>query len=88
MMGMREKILNLLIVAKDLITLSRQADFLIANDVIQVVRCKECKHFDKLFKAKWATNNIGTCRLREDEDLQPAVSCDDFCSYGERKDNG
>lgn len=56
------------------------ADHLIANDVVLVVRCKDCKHRDE----------YGTC-------TPPIISGygydhlspedNDFCSYGERKDN-
>lgn len=52
----------------------------------ELVRCKECKHFDKLFKGD-VVNKIGTCYLRKAEGIETAQSCDDFCSYGERKDN-
>lgn len=40
-----------------------------------VVRCKECKHsqYDELFHMRW-------CNGEEVKD-------DDFCSYGERKDD-
>lgn len=43
-------------------------------DVVEVVRCKDCKHFncDYCFHDKMEHS-----RCRED----------DFCSYGERKDN-
>ena len=46
-------------------------------DVVEVVRCKDCKHMaeDVLFKEMWCTNPSG----RE-------VKADDFCSKGERKE--
>lgn len=48
--------------------------FCIRNDVVQVVRCKNCKHYD-----------IGwSCIICGFQSRKP----DDFCSYGERKDGG
>lgn len=44
-------------------------------DVVEVVRCKECKHWDGTFC------NHGTMGI-----IDPFET--DFCSYGERKDNG
>ena len=45
-----------------------------AADVVEVVRCKDCKHFDRHF-----------CDIRKDSwgaDLKVGLS--DFCSFGER----
>ena len=56
-------------------------------DAVEVVRCKDCKHFDKLFKGEGVINKIGICYLRKEEQIETAQSCDDYCSYGERKDN-
>ena len=48
-------------------------------DAVRVVRCKDCRH--------WQDNNGGypnkECRWRGDE----TPDADDFCSYGERKEN-
>lgn len=43
-------------------------------DVVEVVRCKECKHFDH-----------GIC---VHEFACSLIRDDDFCSYGERSENG
>ncbi len=46
-------------------------------DVVEVVRCKDCKHYNKEFHFKdegWCVNNLYTAK---DEH---------FCSYGERKE--
>ncbi len=48
--------------------------FLSAADAVEVVRCKDCTHFD----GKWFCKICGV----------PSRKPDDFCSYGERKDNG
>ena len=44
-----------------------------APDVIKVVRCKDCKTYDK---------EVGYC-----EAIGITCGANDFCSYGERKDN-
>ena len=55
------------------------AEHLIANDVVLVVRCGECKHFCEPF-----------CIRRDDETHRERINMltVDFCSYGERKSNG
>ena len=55
-------------------------------DAVPVVRCKDCRYFDKLFKGENVINKIGTCHLRDAEEIETAESCDNFCSHGERKD--
>ena len=54
------------------------ADHLIANDVVPVVRCKDCKHF---IQEEHGCNHFGYYSHT------PWVDEVDFCSYGERKDN-
>lgn len=51
-----------------------------AADVAQVVRCKDCKHYD-----------MGVClKIYSDGNVHSAAwqkrKPEDFCSYGERKD--
>ena len=48
-------------------------------DAVEVVRCGECKHFCEPF-----------CIRRDDETHRERINMltVDFCSYGERKDNG
>ena len=57
------------------------ADHLIANDVVPVVRCKDCDwyrpHEDGICVNPHCTKSFYGCRVRTDH----------FCSYGERKDN-
>ena len=76
--GMREKLIDLLLdtVAECMPTecLADIADYIIANDVVQVVRCKECKN--------WEDGWLGYCTKGHF-----AIPYDGFCSYGERKDN-
>lgn len=47
-------------------------------DVVEVVRCKDCKHLE-------ITGCYGECGRAY---LSGIVKPWDFCSYGERKDNG
>lgn len=49
-------------------------------DVVEVVRCKDCKHHNELRK---------TCEHTQWEDAEGwdrDVKLNDFCSYGERKE--
>lgn len=50
------------------------ADHLLDNDVVPVVRCKDCRYCQKDAFGLWCFNDY-------EHDLQP----DDFCSYGERR---
>lgn len=45
-------------------------------DAVPVVRCKDCKHLEE----KWQS-----CEYDDSGNIRQP---DDFCSYGERKDNG
>lgn len=47
-------------------------------DVVQVVRCKDCRKcsYDPLFNYYWCNLTLGTRRVKPD----------DFCSYGEREE--
>lgn len=50
----------------------RCADFKNKADFVEVVRCKDCKHYD----GKWLCSIGGV----------PSRKKDDFCSYGERSE--
>ena len=61
------------------------------SDMVEVVRCKDCKHWCTVDCAP----NYGSCSKLEDRYKEDCKSSfdettrfDDFCSYGERKDNG
>ncbi len=45
-------------------------------DVVEVVRCKDCKY------------NVGTKKCLNPDSFFAVPKDDDFCSYGERKDGG
>ena len=77
-MGMRDELIKLLITAKDLCTLNRQADFLIASGWTKVVRCRNCKNW----RAPWLVDQTyGVCLLGKKTITEP----NHFCSYGERR---
>ena len=85
-MGMREKLIELLINSPGLEVLfggeeefAKNADFLIANGVTIPVRCKDCDKFcpeeiRKLYNTDKYCMRIGC-----------VVADDDFCSCGERR---
>ena len=71
--------------------LKMEADYLIANGVTIPVRCKDCKHWHE--ETGWCYHHshfIGSegepCHPWESSDWK-MLNADDFCSYGERKDN-
>ena len=45
-------------------------------DAVEVVRCKDCRHY---------VLHALACR---NEHMNGVIAMDGFCSYGERKDNG
>lgn len=59
-------------------------------DSVEVVRCRECKHFRHYGKTSLFINgkNIkaGWCLRRISYDEEYRMTADDFCSYGERKE--
>ena len=59
--------------------IAESADHLIANDVVPVVRCRDCVWYEngKSYDAYCNHPTHGISYSAED----------DFCSYGERKDN-
>ena len=57
---------------------SQYIEILPAADVAEVVRCKDCKH----------RTEAGNCGHPRHHGILPSAYPYDFCSYGERKDNG
>ena len=56
------------------------------EDVEPVVRCKVCKWFDEVVgKGSGKPCGYGACR--RPLSMKSIIVADDFCSYGERKDN-
>lgn len=54
-------------------------------DAVEVVRCKDCKHYDNSEGIQWCHLNSKFAKHGTDWHSFPE---DGFCSYGERKDNG
>ena len=50
-------------------------------DAVEVVRCKECKHFDEHTKKCYVF-------CHDCIEVQLEVDSDHFCSYGERRTDG
>ena len=57
-------------------------------DAMQVVRCKDCKHWRDSWLAPDGKHSHGYCYMEESDDVIVGRWDDDFCSYGERKNNG
>ena len=51
-------------------------------DAVEVVRCKDCKHYKPQKKSAHWENRANYCNRIVTIKVQP----DDFCSYGERKE--
>ena len=63
------------------------ADHLIANDVVTVVRCKDCIYYEETFgKDSGKPCGYGSCGCTS-QIITGIIYDEDFCSYGERKDN-
>ena len=59
--------------AKNLTLIKNLANLISEYEVIDIVRCKECRYYHQLYG----------CQKNDDIDL--VTSDDDFCSYGERE---
>ena len=51
-------------------------------DAVEIVRCKDCKHYKPQKKSAHWENRANYCNRVVTIKVQP----DDFCSYGERKE--
>ncbi len=85
-MGMAEKLEELISQIQYMGGLeSRLAEHLIANDVVPVVRCENCKYW---YKSK-EFSPFGWCLQRVNDlayvSYKDRMEPDDFCSKGERK---
>lgn len=58
-------------------------------DAVEVVRCKDCKHhkLPAVLTQKYGEPGTLTCHNWHSPCNKRNVKQDDFCSYGERKDN-
>ena len=53
-------------------------------DAVEVVRCQECEYW----KCNPNTKNYGVCKKVSYDDFEVVMEKDDFCSYGERREDG
>ena len=85
-MGMRERLIKILrvpIYPHELVDPTEAvADYLLDNDVVPVVRCKDCKH------RYYNEDSEEYCCEVWGDGFDTFVNQDEFCSRGERKDNG
>lgn len=51
-------------------------------DVVEIVRCEDCEHW----KCNPNTDKYGACQKVSYDDFEVVMECDDFCSYGERRE--
>jgi hypothetical protein len=58
-------------------------DAMTNHDVVKVVRCKDCKHWDKVYECN--TDWHGYCHLEDADGTETSRWGEDFCSYGERR---
>lgn len=56
------------------------------TDVVEVVRCKDCKYAHYWYGNDDLGNTKYLCHYIEYDNFYPDVFADDFCSYGERKE--
>ena len=57
-------------------------DALPSADVVEVVRCGECEYW----KCNPNTDEYGVCKKVSYDDFEVVMDADDFCSYGEKKE--
>lgn len=60
---------------------AKQIDEAPTIDAVEVVRCKDCKHYKPQKKSAHWENSVNYCNRVVTMKTHP----DDFCSYGERK---
>ena len=58
----------------------------IPSDVVKVVRCKDCIHFEAITLDSGISVGFGNCKTQKGINLYPKET--DFCSYGTPKERG
>lgn len=84
-MGMREKLIELVLRMDITDNVGNIVDFLVANGVEIPVRCKDCKHWKDSWVAPDGKHEHGYCYMEDADDVVVGRWGDDFCSYGERR---
>ena len=69
-------------------TVNECGKFVNKADVVEVVRCKDCKYWHKKGFDPLIEHHIGECRCSqwENDYFSNETSDNDFCSCGERRD--
>ncbi len=62
-----------------------KAALILEKDAVEVVRCKDCKHWMDSWVAPDGKQEHGYCHMEEADDVVVGRWSDDFCSYGERR---
>lgn len=57
------------------------------GNTIEIVRCKDCKYASEIDGYEDSTDHARCCTLYDDCYMLPKVWPDDFCSYGERRED-
>ena len=76
---------------KCIVSVFAKFDAMSKADVVEVVRCEDCKHFGCRSKGGLG-EDVGYCYNNENNgfpfryDNRPCMRATDFCSYGERDD--
>ena len=71
------------------IVLPRPCEYRKSNaDIVKVVRCKDCKHWDEyhIRNLDGPGMGVGMCIADQHNWIEHRIA-EDFCSYGERKDH-
>ena len=55
------------------------------NHFMEVLRCKDCKHWQDSWVAPDGKHEHGYCHMEDADDVIVGRWDDDFCSYGERR---
>lgn len=61
---------------------ARRIEAIPSADVVEVVRCKDCKHWHDHITTTWCSRGA---ELRPQESGWIKRNADDFCSYGEKE---
>ena len=56
-------------------------DAIVEEDLVKVVRCRNCEYWDETSPMSTTDPAFCRCRLRRETD---ATTAEDFCSYGRR----
>lgn len=70
----------------DAIEILTEIEYTPTEDVVEVVRCKDCEHFEAITLDSGISVGFGNCKNEKGINLYPKET--DFCSYGVPKERG